>query len=126
MSKHGKVIVPDNALRQLQQERMQHIDRHLEQLGNFTSIENAALDLCLKEALRHGFPVTQEARESLMEHSVAMAKLISAERLKRFNVGVKEVCKELNVRDLPDHVVWAGRRAGVELVEAPIETPEAH
>lgn len=126
MSKHGKVIVPDNALKQLQAERMQHIDAHLEQHGHRTSIINAAMDLVLKADLsRGGIPDTEVERQVCMDNATAMAKLIADERLKRFNEGVKDICAKLNVRDLPDHIVWAGRMAGVELVPV-VETPEAH
>jgi hypothetical protein len=127
MSKHGKVIIEGDALKRLQQERMQHIDAHLEQHGHRTSIINAAMDLVLKADLsRGGIPDTEVERQVCMENATAMAKLIADERLKRFNEGVKDICTMLNVRDLPEHIVWAGRMAGVELLEVPVETPEAH
>lgn len=116
MKQPNLIKPPPDALKKLQQERMEEIGNYLDQISNFTITENQATDLVLKAELdRNGVPDTQEGRVELLKRCVAMAKLISAERLTRYNEGVAEVCKLKNIHDLPDFVTWSAKRVGVEL-----------
>ncbi len=117
-----RIIRPEAGLKQLQQQRMKDIENHLEQIGNFTSIRNQAMDLVLKAALEtEGVPVAPIDQAALVSRCSSLAALISAERLQRYNEGVRDVCAELNVHDLPDFVVWAAKRAGVDLFKRPAQ-----
>ena len=108
-----RLELPEGALKKLQQERAQHIEGHLEQWGNITSIKNQAIDLALSKDIAYaGVPQTDVEQEELLERCVRMGEKIALERLARYNNGVKEICELLNVRDLPDFVVWSALKAG--------------
>lgn len=129
MPMQNRVHVPPDALKKLQQERMDHIEGHLSELGKQLSIENQDLDLVVKAQLTlFGVPLTPEGKKDLLDEAIAMASLLSSHKLKKLNLGVKGICKLLNVHDIPDNILWSARRAGVELLDAPAEagTPEAN
>lgn len=130
-----RIHVEGKSLEQLKKERAELIDDHLQELGKHCSIENQDLDLVMREALRNGIPESLAEKKLLLDEAVTMAGMLSDHKLKRLNNGVKGICKLFNVGDLPDHIVWSARRAGVELLdpadslagtpEAP-EAPEAN
>lgn len=123
-----RVIVEGDSLKKLQQERAELIDDHLSELGKHLSIENQDLDLVLRAALEKGVPGDPIEQEVLLTKCASMAALISSHKLRKLNNGVKGICQLLNVRDLPEHITWSARRAGVELVDPlPADTsPESH
>lgn len=116
MSNKKSIILPDAARQQLEAERFSQIDSHLEQLGNQVSVQNQTLDIVLAAALAQGIP-DDPNQAAFVARCVGLADVIAAHKLRRFNEGVREVIKLLNVHNLPPHVEWAARRAGVELLE---------
>lgn len=128
MSKNKQLIqLPGNALEQLQNERMAKIQSYMDELGKHASIEHQAFDLVLAGELgRVPVPHTETARAELVERCTAMAQLVARAKLQRLNEGVKQIMREQNIHDVPDHVAWSARRAGVELVEQDATEPEAH
>lgn len=128
MSNHPskRVIVEGDSLKKLQQERAEHIDSHLQELGKQLSIENQDLDMVLRAHLEHGIPVNAVDQQYTLDTCVAMAALISSHKLRKLNNEVKGICKLLNIRDLPEHIIWSARRTGVELVDAEPAQVEPH
>lgn len=123
-----RVIVEGDSLKKLQQERAEHIDSHLQELGKQLSIENQDLDMVLRAELETcTVPPTDGERRALLARCVSMAELVSRHKLQKLNNEVKGICKLLNVRDLPEHIIWSARRTGVELVDAePAPEAEPH
>lgn len=131
MSNHPKRIhLPGNALEKLQQERMEKIQSYLDELGKHASIANADLDLVVRATIEHhGLPTDDDRRAALFAQAIPLAEALTAHKLKALNEGVKEVMRLHNVSDVPPHILWSARRAGVELLDpqdAASATPEAH
>lgn len=130
MAKNKNLIqLPGDALEKLQQERLQKIQAYMDELGKHASIEHQAFDLVMSKVLkmRHLNGTAEEKRE-LVEKAGAIAQEITRYKLQRLNEGVKQIMREQNVHDVPAHIAWSARRAGVELVEEQslITDPEAH
>lgn len=107
------VRIEGDSLAQLQKERMELISNHLEQMGHITTIINQQVDIALTAELKlSGVPVAEVDQEELIERCEQFGKRAGFARLKRYNEGVKEICELLNVRDLPDFVVWSALKAG--------------
>lgn len=123
MKNNGKkILLPADALAQLQNERHQAIDLHLGEVAKHCSIENQDLDLVLRALLdKEGVPAVDDelARNDVMNRAYLMSKRITAHKLRRLNEAVKEVVEAHNVTDLPPHITWSARRAGVELLPPP-------
>jgi hypothetical protein len=118
--KHGKLVLPADALEKLQAERMASIQHHLDELGKALSVENNDLDLVLTAELAANFNLGDaKERQEVLDRCVAMAKLISDHKLRRLHESVRELCAELNVHDAPPAIVWSAKRAGVELFPPP-------
>jgi len=125
-----RIHLPGNALEKLQQERMEKIQSFLDELGKHASIANGDLDLVVRAAIEHhGLPRSDFERQEMLDSAVPLAQALTAHKLRTLNEGVKEVMKLHNVTDVPAHILWSARRAGVELLDpqdAALATPEAH
>lgn len=114
--RNGVVLTPE-ALAKLQAERYAKVDAYLEQLGNQVSIQNQCLDVVVGAAISHGgLPADLDERAALFDSCRAFAGALAADKLTRFNAGVRDLLAELKVTDVPEYVQWAARRVGVELV----------
>jgi len=124
-----RIHLPGNALEKLQSERMEKIQSYLDELGKHASIANADLDLVVRAAIEHhGLPKSDGERLDLIAAADRLAALLTQQKLRALNNGVKEVMKLHNVSDVPAHILWSARRAGVELLDpqqASEATPEA-
>lgn len=129
MSRDKKLIqLPSGALEQLQNERMQKIQSFMDELGKQSSIEHQAFDLVMGKVLEMGdLHMSPEGQAGLVRKVGALAQEIARYKLQRLNEGVKQIMRENNIHDAPEHIVWSARRVGVELLEQPASTePEAH
>lgn len=116
------IQLPGGALEQLRQEQLMKIQAHLEELGKQNEMRFSDFNMVLRECLRNMMGGT-ESPADIIKDVESIASAITAHKMKLHYEGVRDVIRDLNVQDLPDHVTWAARRAGVEL--EPDEEPEA-
>lgn len=130
MSRNKQLVhIPDGALEQLRNERMMKIQAYLDELGKSVAIEQSAFDLVLRCELEHiRLPTEPAAQAELVARCQSMAAQVARAKLRLLHAGVKEIMREQNVADVPEHIVWSARRSGVELLDAPepTTTNEAH
>ena len=117
MSKKRLIALPKSALEQLQQEQIQSIQWHLDELGKIRAIKNADFDTALKaELARAGVPAAPSAVADVMARCIAMSEAVSAHKLKAHYEEIRFLIRELKVTDVPEPILWAARQCGVNLL----------
>lgn len=120
-----KVLLTEGGLEQLQAERQNKIQFHLNELSQQLATTNNSRDLVLREAIaREGVPTADVAQDELIDRCNRLADKYSRQQLREKFSSMAVVLKELNVRDFPDPILWAARNVGVELVEPETEVAE--
>lgn len=116
----GGVLVPEQAQRQLEEERAAMIDPFLQELAKEVTVFQMGLDLVVKESLRDvlrggaPIPVGTDA-EKLVRESVPLADAIAKAKMAHLYEGIREIARLKGAGDLPEGLRWAAKRAGVDL-----------
>lgn len=113
----GVIQVTDQGMERLIAERNQIISQHLEEMNKEQAVEGSAINAVLLAAVQHGGLPPLADHASFFASAKALAKIVSDDQLSRRANNVKELLKHLNIHQATPALVWACKRAGVELFD---------
>lgn len=116
------ILLPPGAAQLQKEEGEQAIAWHLEEGNKQVGVIAGYFEMLMREEVRrNGLPPVhdQVGRELIVEKAALMAEAAAKWSLRKRSEIVAEVVTELKVRDVPEHMLWATRRTGVELFPAP-------
>ncbi|MDP1824928.1 MAG: hypothetical protein Q8L48_16850 [Archangium sp.] len=122
MSRNRPIILPPGAAQLQKEEGEKAILWHLDEGNKQVGVVAGYFEMLMREEVRrNGLPPVhdQVGRDLIVEKASLMAEAAAKWSLKKRSEIVAEVVTELKVRDVPDHMVWACKRTGVNLVLAP-------
>lgn len=117
-NKHSlkKIHLTEGALEQLQAERMQKVQMHLDEAAKTQANLDIARDLVLRAAIEHhGLPKDDESRRILLDAVEDLASAVWTRRMRQKHNAVDEVLRLNNITEVPPHMVWAAAKFGVHL-----------
>ena len=110
----GRVLqIPESAAEAMRNEVIKKVQPHLNELNQENAAEQSAIALVFGAAIKaHGVALVNG---DLFSECLALAKKLSDLNLNRSHTKAQELFLEMNLTDIPLHIVRAAKRSGVTM-----------
>ena len=110
----GRLIkIEGTAAERLQAEMVARVQPHLNELNQENAASQAAITLVFSAAIKHHG--VKEVNRNLFDECMQLADKLAQHNLRTSHEKAAELFVEMNVTDIPPHIVRAAKRAGVVL-----------
>lgn len=118
---NNKELILDPAMKRMQMEALEKIELHLDEGSKQLSVWAGYFETALRELMRdEGVPdlADEGIRAEYVQRADLMATAAAKLALRKRAELTAEVVTDLKVKHLPDHITWAAKRVGVEVIAA--------
>jgi hypothetical protein len=117
--------LPDGAAQQAKMEHEQRMQAHSAEMSRHIGIRNDDVTAVYLKLLEHEEPEGAQGDADLLARAVALGSQLAREKTRHYYLKLAELISELRIYDVPDHLLWGAKQAGVELIdESPDEEPK--